>query len=175
MTLQQKQCLLKFLGYYDGKIDGLWGPLSQKAEEAFRRAENLPEGEISHHLRRAVSSWQEEDIWAEIRYFRPAEFVCKCGRHCDGYPAQMDKTLLRMADRVREALGAACVVSSGLRCPQHNANVGGVSNSRHLTGKAMDFCAAGKTAEQVLTVVLAQTEVRYAYAIDDRYVHMDVM
>lgn len=174
MTIQQKQCLLMFLGYYTGGIDGLWGPLSQRAEEAFRRAENLPEGDVSQHLQQAVASWEEADTWAGVRYFSPEEFACKCGRFCDGYPAQMDKKLLRTADRVREDLGAACVVSSGLRCKQHNANVGGVSNSRHLTGKAMDFCAVGKTSEQILTVVRQQPEVRYAYAIDSRYVHMDV-
>lgn len=173
MTVQQKQCLLKFLGYYHGEIDGLWGPQSQKAEEGFRQAQGAA-GPLEQALTAAVGAWQAEAAWTGARFFRREEFACKCGKYCDGYPAEMDQELLRAADRVREALGAACLVSSGLRCPQHNANVGGVRNSRHLTGKAMDFCAAGKTAQQVLAAVLAQPEVRYAYAIDNRYVHMDV-
>lgn len=171
MTIQQKQCLLCYLGYYTGAIDGIWGPLSQDAEEAFRQAEKLPEGDVGQQLRQAVASWQEEDPWAGIRYFAPQEFACKCG--C-GFPASIDGRLLTAADRVRESLRTACIVSSGLRCKTHNANVGGVSNSRHLTGRAMDFCAVGKTAAQILKVANAQPEVRYAYAIDDRYVHMDV-
>lgn len=174
MTIQQKQCLLMFLGYYTGAIDGLWGTLSQKAEDAFRQAENLPQGDMGQQLLEAVAAWEPEDRWAGIRYFEAREFACKCGGLCDGYPAQMDGALLAAADRVRAALGVPCVVSSGLRCKKHNANVGGVSNSRHLTGKAMDFCAPGKSAAQILAVAGQQPEVRYAYAIDDRYVHMDV-
>lgn len=174
MTIQEKQSLLHFLGYYDGAIDGIWGEKSRAAEQTFRsRHGELTEdvrGILVAALPTAPSGW-----WEEIQYFTPGEFACKCGGLCDGYPAPIDQTLVRTADRVRKILGAACTVSSGLRCRQHNANVGGVSNSRHLTGKAMDFCAAGKTADQILCVVRNQPEIRYAYAIDSRYVHMDVM
>jgi uncharacterized protein YcbK (DUF882 family) len=66
-------------------------------------------------------------------------------------------------------------VSSGVRDSRHNAAVGGVSNSRHLKGKAMDFDVEGKTSDQVLTYVQKQPEIRYAYAIDGDYVHMDIL
>ena len=36
MTIRQIQCLLAYLGYYDGPLDGLWGEKSQKATEAFQ-------------------------------------------------------------------------------------------------------------------------------------------
>lgn len=173
MTIQQKQCLLRFLGFYDGAVDGLWGPRSQAAADAFCQAESCTSEELETALQAAVARWQA-DAWTGIRHFTRQEFACKCGGLCDGFPAEMDARLLEVADRVRERLGVPCRVSSGLRCRQHNANVGGVANSRHLTGKAMDFCAAGKGAQEVLTMVLAQPEVRYAYAIDGSYVHMDV-
>lgn len=173
MTILQKQCLLKFLGYYRGTVDGLWGSQSQGAAEAFCRAEEIAPEELEKSLQTAVACWQE-DTWDGVRYFSRQEFGCKCGRFCDGYPADVDWQLLRAADRVREILGVPCRVSSGLRCTKHNAAVGGVANSRHLTGKAMDFCAVGKTAKEVLAVVRAQPEVRYAYAIDGSFVHMDV-
>jgi uncharacterized protein YcbK (DUF882 family) len=86
----------------------------------------------------------------------------------------MNETLIRVADRVREHFGKPITVSSGRRCANHNARVGGVANSRHLSGKAMDFCVSGKSASQVLEYVQKQPEIRYAYAIDDSYVHMDV-
>jgi hypothetical protein len=38
----------------------------------------------------------------------------------------------------------------------------------------MDFCVRGKTAAQVLAYVQKQPEIRYAYAINGSYVHMDV-
>ena len=38
MTMAQKQCLLRYLGYYTGNIDGLWGQQSQRATIDFQRA-----------------------------------------------------------------------------------------------------------------------------------------
>lgn len=178
MSIKQKQCLLCYLGYYDGLIDGIWGDKSITATKAFQREYGLQEdgvfGDTTCEKIRAVIAGEDTDWWEEIEFFRPAEFACKCGCYCDGYPAQMSQTLVKMADRIRRHFGAAATVSSGLRCRTHNANVGGVTNSRHLSGKAMDFCIAGKTAQQVLDIVRSQPEIRYAYAIDDRFVHMDV-
>lgn len=37
MTVKQKQCLLAYLGYYAGQLDGLWGEQSKRATEAFQR------------------------------------------------------------------------------------------------------------------------------------------
>lgn len=37
MTIKQKQCLLTYLGYYEGQLDGIWGEQSQRATEAFQR------------------------------------------------------------------------------------------------------------------------------------------
>ena len=36
MTIRQIQCLLAYLGYYDGPLDGLWGEKSQKATIDFQ-------------------------------------------------------------------------------------------------------------------------------------------
>lgn len=181
MTTKQKQCLLCYLGYYSGAIDGIWGPKSRAATAEFQRRQGLPESGTFEEATRdrileiIAGQQEQEDWWEEIQFFKPAEFACKCGGFCDGAPARMSETLVRTADRLRGQLGAAATVSSGLRCSQHNANVGGVANSRHLCGKAMDFCVAGKTAAEVLEVVRQQPEIRYAYAIDERFVHMDVL
>lgn len=178
MTIKQKQCLLGYLGYYTGTIDGVWGEQSIAATVAFQSEHGLTAdgvfGDATREKILAVITGEEPDWWTEIEYFDRTEFACKCGRFCDGYPAEISRTLVRTADRIRRQFGAAATVSSGLRCRTHNANVGGVSNSRHLSGKAMDFCIAGKTAQQVLEVVRQQPEIRYAYAIDGRFVHMDV-
>lgn len=179
MTIRQKQCLLCYLGYYSGAIDGIWGEGSMAAAKQFQQDHDLTAdvtfGSASEEKILAVIAGEDSgDWWEDIRYFRPEEFACKCGTCCDGYPAQMSETLVKTADRVRNFFGAAAIVSSGLRCRQHNANVGGVANSRHLSGKAMDFRIAGKSAAQVLSYVREQPEIRYAYAIDEAYVHMDV-
>lgn len=179
MTIQQKQCLLCYLGYYAGAIDGIWGGKSAAATAAFQRDHGLTaDGVFGNDTREKileVIAQEPEDWWEEIQYFTRAEFACKCGCYCDGYPAEMNRTLVQTADRIRKAFGTSAIVSSGLRCQKHNANVGGVVNSRHLSGKAVDFCITGKTAREVLALVLQQPEIRYAYAIDGQFVHMDVV
>lgn len=174
MTIQQKQCLLCYLGHYDGAIDGIWGPKSEMAEAQFRQAHGLSgDASLEEALLEAIQR-EPENWWNGIVHFRREEFACKCGQFCDGWPAEMDRRVVEAADAVRTHFGAAAIVSSGLRCPRHNANVGGVSNSRHMQGKAMDFRISGKTAREVLSFVQQLPQIRYAYAINDRYVHMDV-
>ena len=86
----------------------------------------------------------------------------------------MQRTVVELADRARAELKGVGFVSSGLRCRQHNANVGGVSDSRHLVGKAIDLRIEGKSAQQTLAWAQKQPEVRYAYAIDTSFVHIDI-
>ena len=179
MTIKQKQCLLCYLGYYTGAIDGIWGAQSASATRQFQQScglavDGIFGAETQTKILAAIAGGGEErNWWQEIRYFRRAEFACKCG-NCGGYPAEPEETLVRAADMVRSHFGAAAIVSSGVRCPAHNAKVGGVANSRHLTGKAMDFCISGKSAKEVLAQVQQMPQIRYAYAIDSRYVHMDI-
>lgn len=82
--------------------------------------------------------------------------------------------MVRAAEQIREHFGVPITVSSGVRCPSHNAGVGGVPNSKHLTGKAMDFSVKGVGAEQVLAYVRLLPQISYAYAIDANYVHMEL-
>lgn len=115
-------------------------------------------------------------FWDAIKYFTKGEFKCHCGgKYCNGFQAEPQEKLVRAADKVREHFGAPATVSSGCRCTRHNSAVGGVSNSRHLSGKAMDFCIRGKSSAQVLAFVQTLPEIRYAYAIDGSYVHMDIL
>ncbi len=188
MTIKQRQALLAYLGYYVGNIDGIWGSMSKVATKSFKKdfggltVNETCDAETEKALKHAVAYGITKkettggDFWADIKHFERKEFKCKCGNvYCNGYPAEPEEKLVRVADRVREHFGSYATVSSGLRCTKHNANVDGVSNSRHLTGKAMDFCISGKTAAQVLEYVQKQTEIRHAYAIDSQFVHMDIL
>ncbi len=231
MTIKQKQWQLYYLGYYGGKIDGIWGSESKAATVSFQKDNALDADgifgtqtigkstEIIKAIQKVVTDgkiaidglagletkdatvrWQtdhgltpdgiagvntrekieeksadvDDGWWSNIRYFSRKEFACKCGRYCDGYPAQMQRGVVELADRAREELNGVGFVSSGLRCSQHNVNVGGVANSRHLSGKAIDLRIEGKSARQTLAWAQKQQEVRYAYAIDAYYVHMDI-
>ena len=158
------------------EVDGLAGPNTMAATITFQRNHGLEADGIAGPKTRAkIEEIESVNFWDGIKYFEREEFRCKCGgKYCDGFPVEPHPVLVKVADRVREHLGAAAIISSGVRCERHNANVGGVPNSRHLSGKAMDFCIVGHRATEVLAYVQAQPEIRYAYAIDSNYVHMDV-
>lgn len=191
MTVKQKQCLLYYLGYYVGNIDGVWSTLSKTATRCFQQdfggltVDGICGPQTEKALTHAVAyGMPAKDTnvpsngnwWDEIVYFDRSEFACHCGgAYCNGFPAEPEEELIRVADDIRKKFGAAATVSSGVRCTKHNANVGGVSNSRHLSGKAMDFCVAGKSAAQLLAEVQKHPEIRYSYAIDSSFVHMDIL
>lgn len=176
MTVRQKQCLLCYLGYYNGAIDGIWGEDSQNATIDFQRSRGLAvDGIFGSDTEKAIlDAITEEDWWASIRYFNRQEFACKCGRYCDGYPSEMKQTVVRLADRARAHFGAPAEVVSGLRCAKHNAAVGGVENSQHMAGEAIDLRVQGVSAETVLCYLRQQPELHYAYAINETNVHLDV-
>lgn len=188
MNVKQQQCLLVVLGFDPGEIDGVWGARTREATAQMQKklgltADGVFGASTEAAARQAVSrepaveEMQEEpaDFWSGVRYFKRGEFACKCGgKYCNGYPAEPSEKLVRLADTVRAHFGQPATVSSGLRCSQHNAAVGGVYNSRHLTGKAMDFAIAGVSGPALLAYVQSQG-VHYAYQIGGgEYVHMDV-
>ena len=77
-----------------------------------------------------------------MKNFVIGEFRCKC---CGDLPenARANEVALvdNLLDPVRDIFGSAIKVNSGHRCLKHNARVGGVKNSQHLSGEAADICA----------------------------------
>ena len=121
----------------DGKtaIDGLAGLETKDLTAQWQRENGLTADGIAGPVTRGKilkqSESEAEAWWHGIQHFSRKEFACKCGRYCDGYPAQMQREIVELPEKARVELKGAGLVSSGLRCVRHNANVGGVSNSRH--------------------------------------------
>ena len=172
MTTKQRQHLLAFFGYYVGNVDGEWGALSKTACTAFQKdfggikVDGFGGTETDKALKHAVAygmpakedtSTKEENatgnFWDGIKHFKRSEFACKCGKYCNGYPAEIDMKMVKIADAIRERIRKPISVNSGLRCKTHNANVGGVSNSQHLYGTAADLgCPIGCTPSQMASI-----------------------
>lgn len=203
MTNRQKQNLLQYLGYYEGRPDGIWGDLSRRATEAFQR-DYLPPDSVDgifgpitearileviasgEHFQTQAPADDPKDadsetgtFWDHIRYWSREEFRCRCGNYhapyCDGFPVEPDQTLVELVDDIRAHFGRPGHPSSGIRCKQHNADQPkAATNSRHLYGKALDFYIEGITGETLRAYADADPRCNYAYVISGNYVHVDV-
>ena len=75
-----------------------------------------------------------------MRFFKEQEFVCRC---CGGLPPfakeNIEALVENVLDPLRERYGRPIVVNSGYRCPKHNKEVGGATNSQHMKGEAADI------------------------------------
>lgn len=164
--------------------DGLAGPATARATERFQKAKGLPVTGIADARTRAAIQGeaapppvqiQGGSFWVEIKYFTREELRCKCGgRYCSGFPAEPQELLVRLAERARRHFGKPAHNVSCLRCPTWNARSGGVANSQHMYGEAMDIRIEGVTADELLAFFKKQPEVRYCYKINSTNVHFDI-
>lgn len=175
MTVIQIQHLLAYLGYDPGDCDGAMGRNTQAAVRRFQAdygltADGDPGAATQKMLIGAVAGTAVKvgkpadagqaktgTFWDDIQFFSRAEFRCQCGgKYCDGFPAEPAEETVRMADEIRRRAGVPLNVNSGLRCKQHNAEVGGVSNSLHTTGQAVDL--GGNISPAKLHEIAAQVQ-----------------
>ena len=95
-----------------------------------------------------------------MRNFVVGEFQCKC---CGDLPenARSNEVALvdNLLDQVRDVFGHEIKVNSGYRCPRHNAKVGGVKNSQHLTGEAADICAETRGYRNIMDWKMANQDI----------------
>lgn len=78
-----------------------------------------------------------------MEFFSFSEFACRCcGRIPPGVRGNIEALVDNVLDPARRVFGGPVSVSSGYRCPKHNAEVGGVSGSQHLKGEAADICCS---------------------------------
>ena len=245
MTVKQAQWQLLFLDYYDGAVDGIWGPKSKaatlqfqkeffediiaqdgkfgastaaKSQEVIDRIQEIlqtivpdlkddglagPKTVAALHAYQEAkglaqtgrvddATWEEQatdplpdsdtgaggetgTFWDGIVHFSRNEMRCKCGgRYCNGFPAEPQQLLMELADRARKHFGKPAHVVSGLRCSRWNQIQGGVANSQHMYGEAMDIRIDGVSADTLLSWMKKQPEVRYCYAINSTNVHFDI-
>lgn len=170
MTTEQIQCLLTFLGYSPGAIDGIEGRNTQAAIRAFQAdygltADGDPGAATQKMLIGAVAgtavkvdkpaqtgtgAGKAGTFWDDIQFFSRTEFRCPCGR-CGGFPVEPQESMVRTVDEIRRRLGIPISIvdsgGSGVRCVAHNAEVGGVANSQHLYGLAADLHSAASPAQ----------------------------
>lgn len=202
LNVVQRQMNLKFLGYYEGKIDGLVGNGTISAYENFQRDYGLvvdgiygpktdaklvevikeeqrkygvyPDGVAGPITNNARDNYSNS--WDDIKYFVKDEFTCKCGCGLNN----INLNLVKILDEIRERLGCPVIVTSGTRCARHNKEVQGVADSRHVRGKAADIVATVGSKDRVLKICkeyVASGRARYTYTNNTNMgnaVHIDI-
>ena len=112
--------------------------------------------------------------WASVRYFKPAEFQCRCG--CDQNLIQPG--LVYTLDELRHEYGKPLTITSGYRCPAHNSNVSSTgANGPHTTGLACDVGVSGRDAYVVLRMAFKHgfTGIGVQQKGGGRFIHLDLI
>lgn len=110
------------------------------------------------------------------------EFSCRCGCGFDRIKPELVKQVQRFRDLLRFAAEEEVPlrVTSGCRCPAHNAAIGGAKNSFHTQGMAVDFIfdydhviSAGRMISRANEIGLMKVAGIGVYP-DRDFVHLDI-
>lgn len=104
-----------------------------------------------------------------MRYFELSEFDSpdKLGSGED-----MKSSTLQMLDRARANAKIPFKINSGFRTPKHNSKVGGVADSSHLKGYAVDI-ACGNSADRFIIVKALLAAGFTRIGIANTFIHAD--
>lgn len=115
-------------------------------------------------------------------HFTIEELACKCG--CGRM--EMDDEFMRHLVMIREFLDFPLSVSSGYRCPDHNAKVSSTGRTGpHTTGKAVDIRIFGDRVLRLIEAALYLNVLDPGYRgglglmlhgdVAKRFVHLDTL
>lgn len=102
--------------------------------------------------------------------FVKKEFDCRCNR-CQ--ITKHDPELSSKLQILRDYTGKEVIPTSGYRCPEHNAEVGGGTQSYHMKGMACDFVIFDMNVSEICKICEA-IGFNGIGMYDDGYVHVDV-
>ena len=86
------------------------------------------------------------NVTKHSKNFSVKEFRCECGGDfCCGFPSFMKEAEIKNIQAIRDHWNRPVTVTCGLRCYFENKRVKGIRNSKHLSGRAIDFYQKGVT------------------------------
>ena len=113
------------------------------------------------HYSRFNGHW----LWPD---FSPREVAC---RHCG--ELYLDPVAMDALQALRRAWGKAIVINSGHRCAVHNAAVGGLATSRHLT-IAFDCACLAADQDSFANLALAVGFTGIGWYARQNFMHLDM-
>lgn len=147
LSIKQRETYLKYLGYYDGKIDGVEGPKLKKAylklqkDYFFRKSDK--DGFYGPNTDKLLVDVYRVKKYTKNFDIKKDKMYCHCkGKYCTGYPAYLSENLLKNLQSIRDKYGKT-TLTSVLRCQKYNdLQPGSAKYSRHIDGRAADFRGA---------------------------------
>ena len=109
------------------------------------------------------------------QFFSKEELQCRCGKYCD-YACPMDADFIQRLDDLRDQYGKSLIVTSGYRCPEHNAAVSSTGTSGpHGSGKAIDFGVSRGDGHALLKIAMDMnfSGIGIAQKGSGRLIHLD--
>jgi uncharacterized protein YcbK (DUF882 family) len=108
-----------------------------------------------------------ESFWLNIKKFKKSEFEDDKGENW------IDHDLVAKLDTARFYADTPFVISSACRNPSQNARVGGVKNSSHLTGLAVDIKAI--TSRQKFQIITGAIKAGFTrIGVSKTFIHLDI-
>ncbi len=101
--------------------------------------------------------------------FHLNEFEC---RHCKS--VKLHPELLSKLQVLRTTLNKPLIVNSGYRCPIHNKNVGGATQSQHLEGTAADINIHSIDMPIEGIALIAESKGFTGIGLYNNFIHLDV-
>jgi len=106
-------------------------------------------------------------------YFKPAEFACRCGCGLQ----QIDPELVKKLEAARALINRPIIITSGTRCPEHNARIGGAIRSAHLVGPdgfshAADIKILSDQTRYELKEIFRELGIR-RFEVSNKHLHID--
>ena len=138
LTKEQRKTRFKYLGL--GEYNK--ANILKFQKKAFPNNKSEQDSKYGIHTDRALRTFY--NVKKNTTDFKPEEFRCTCG-HCCGYPSYMKKVELQHIQKIRNHYKKPMKITSALRCSYENSRVGGVKNSGHTRGYAVDFYMKGVT------------------------------
>ena len=104
-------------------------------------------------------------------HFSKREFTCRCCGHL-----VISGRLLLALEHLREIVGLPIKVHDGYRCSRHNEQAGGVTDSEHTRGTAVDIEIPGLSLQEMYGYALEVPEFANGGigAYDGNFLHLDV-
>ena len=101
-------------------------------------------------------------------HFYKDETVCPCG--CG--KNDMSQEYMDWLETVRVEAGIPFFLNSAFRCPQHNSDTGGVEDSEHCHGTAVDVKVNGGLQRFVITKAAMKLGV-FGLGVAKTFIHLD--